>query len=180
MNLTDASEAVTQPREPSGQFNDDVLVNFSPTWGARPARRVAHLAGRQLAHLRDLRPARCNRAACCPAGLFRSSWSSSTAACCSTSPGRGCVLARARRARARRGAHDDQRPRRGAVVVGEAHQVHGLFRVVGHDAGQRLASRPGQQQQRSLADSRPPDRPQSSTGNLVSLPAEHEPHQRTP
>ena len=39
---------------------------------------------------------------------------------------------------------------------------------------------PGTAVTASLAVSRPPDRPHSSTGNLVSLPAEHERHQRTP
>jgi hypothetical protein len=56
------------------------------------------------------------------------------------STGAGCRL--------RTGAHGDNRPSLGAVVVGEAHQVHGLLRVVGHDAGQQLASRPVQQRQR--------------------------------
>ena len=41
-----------------------------------------------------------------------------------------------------------QSPETWRVVVDEVHQVHGLFRVVGQDAGQRLASHPVQQQQR--------------------------------
>jgi hypothetical protein len=113
-------------------------------------------------------------------GIEASRTASSAAACCSTSPAAGCVLGRARRARAPREAHGDNRPRLGAVVVGEVHQIRGRFRVVGHDAGQRLASRLVQQQQRSPADSRPPARPHSATGNLVCLPANQERHQRTP
>jgi hypothetical protein len=61
---------------------------------------------------------------------------SSAAACCSTSPGCGVPPGWSPVSTCSARSSWRHRPRRGAVVVGEVHQVHGLFRVVGQDAGQ--------------------------------------------
>jgi hypothetical protein len=70
--------------------------------------------------------------------------------------------------------------RLGALVVGEAHQVHGLFRVVGQECRSATGQPPGTTA--TAVTSRQPTARSAalSTGNLVSLPAEHERHQRTP
>ena len=179
MNLLTLPRLSPSPGSLAASSTTNVLVNFSPTWGpglpaawrfwrvgswricgtCDPSAAIVQHAVQLVCSARH-GPRRPRRAARHPR-LRGASW---------LEPGEHVL---------REELHGDKRPRLGAVVVGEAHQVHGLFRVVGQDAGQRLASRPVQQQQRSLADSRPPDRPHSATAT-VSTRANHERHQRTP